>query len=317
MGDLSAEFGADGTATARNKHRLTLDKTNDLTGIDIDRIATEEVFNTDFAQAADADLTGNEFEHTGENLGNDACFFAGGDHPADDLPRSGGHGDNDVLDVIFGDQGRDIFQGAEDRVLDDGGTDFLGIIIDEAHQVKSDMAAGVDLTGNHLAGIPSANNEDPAGLAFFTHLCLLVNEQAEAETGAANDHQGDETIDERQGARQGVGSKGKKESNDQDGGEGNGLEDVDQGVDAGVGPIAAVEAEEEKNGDADEENESSVDQDGWQIIAIPGEADAQAESQDRGQGQEDDIGDKEITVAEFGFHRLGPLGEFRMDGRCA
>ena len=99
--DLTAELGADRSATTGDEDRLPLDHAEDFFIVDLDRFTTEEVEDVDVAELADADFAVDELVDARDSLQPAAALLT----------------DIEDLRALFGGRGRDRIDDFRDLVL--------------------------------------------------------------------------------------------------------------------------------------------------------------------------------------------------------
>ena len=83
--------------------------------------------------------------------------------------------------------------------------DLFRVVIHEANQLEGDVGAGINLPRHDLARIPGAGDQHPLGLPVFVPAGFVILRGADGEARTGDHQQGEQAIDQWDGARQAAG----------------------------------------------------------------------------------------------------------------
>lgn len=202
--DLTAELGADRSATAGDEDSLSLDHAEDFFVVDLDWFTTEEVEDVDVAELADADLAVHELVDARDGLQLTAALLT----DIEDLRALfGGRGRDridDFRDLVLLYGVEDVVSGADDRDAVEDAALLVRIVVDQADRIALQVLAGEKLLDEHPAGVTRA--DDHHALPWLTALPLTgdtVEETDEAveEAHAGVHHEAEAVADDVVGSR--------------------------------------------------------------------------------------------------------------------
>ena len=111
--DLTAELAPDGAASARHQHHTPLDGLQDLPQIDFHLLAAEKIGDLHGTHLFDHRFARDELIDAGQDLDLAPCRDTDLMDPVDLRLERGGHGDEDLLDVVFLGDARDVLRAAD------------------------------------------------------------------------------------------------------------------------------------------------------------------------------------------------------------
>ena len=207
-GDLPGELGADRASGAGDHDALAGEERPDLRLVEVDRLAAEEVFDLDVANARDVHLALQHVVEARDDADADLDLPAEPDQPEDLLARDLRDRDHDLLDAELADEARKVLRRAENLDAVDDGAPLLEVVVDEALHVHVDVAASRDLARREHARPAGADEQRRRSLLAFgsgdgplaplRHLVEVAPENPEPEHAAEGEdraHQDDRQRD--------------------------------------------------------------------------------------------------------------------------
>jgi hypothetical protein len=253
--DLAAEFGADAAAAAGDHDDAIFEEGSDAERFEFDGIAAEEILNFDVAELADLDLAGGELVHGGDRFEAETGLLEELDEFTNAAGGSGGHGDNNFLELEVEAAVEEGFGRADDWDVVDAGAPFLFVIIKESNGLKAEAAFGHELAGEACADIASAEDADAAaaalGLGLGGEVAFTENAEQDANDGDADE--GKDKIRQEHtpghGKEAGIGvADGQENAGRNDAGEEEAAEVRDAEVTEETGELAEEEKDSEFEG---------------------------------------------------------------------
>lgn len=197
--DLTAELGADGSATASDEDGLPLDHAEDFFVVDLDRFTAEEVEDVDVAELADADFAVDELVDARDGFQLTATLLT----DVEDLRAlcSGRGRDriDDFRDLVLLYGTENVVSGADDRDAVEDAALLVQVVVDQADRIALQVLTGEELLDEHPASITRADDHHAlAWLAALPFAGDAVEETDEAveETHAGVQHEAEAVADD-------------------------------------------------------------------------------------------------------------------------
>ncbi len=313
--DLPAKLRADGAAAAGDQDALAAQQRSHGRGVGLHRVAAQQVLDPHIAQLVDADRAIQNLVHAGDDACPHARLVADAHDVADFHPRRGRHGDDHLARLVLLDHLRDGMAVAQHRHTVDAHVVLAQIVIQEAHWIQPQVRVALQLPHNHRAGVPRAHDQhglrrvivvSTVGGLAGSRARRYAHEEARPRGRGERQQQEDQgdgagqrrmalrawqELDRHQADRAGQ-HRGSRDRTDQQ----------QHLLHRRVAPVAGVDA-----GPPEDQRRNHQDHPGEQEETGPMRAQLQLlqpqhEAEVRGQGQQEDITDEEITITEL-FHR--------------
>ena len=169
--DLPAELGADGAARAGDEHALAPQHAAHRADVGAHRLAAQQVLDPHLAQLVNADAAVQQLVDAGDDARLHPCLAADA-HDVTDLGAGrGGHGDDDLADLVGGDHLRDGVAVAQHRHAVDLHVVLAQVVVQEADRLQAQVGVVAQLTDDHGAGVARAHDKD--GLWLCTMLLAV------------------------------------------------------------------------------------------------------------------------------------------------
>lgn len=187
-GDLTAELGADGSATAGDEDGLPLDHAEDFFVVDLDRFTAEEVEDVDVAKLADADFAVHELVDARDGLQLTAALLT----DIENLRALFSGRSRDRIDdfgnlvLLYGVE--DVVSCADDRHAVEDAALLVRVVVDQADRIALQVLAGEELLDEHPAGVARA--DDHHAFAWFAALPLTGDTVQETDEAVEEAHAG-------------------------------------------------------------------------------------------------------------------------------
>ena len=163
-GDLPAQLRSDAAAASRHQDALAVDEVEDLLHVRADGFPAQQVLDGNLLHGGGGDLAQDELIHAGQLLQLAARLVADGQDIPLLLHRGAGDGQEDLIDVIFLNRGKNLIPAAHDGHALHGPVPLIGIVVDDAdHLVILHLVGAVQILQDHLARGAGPDEHHPAG----------------------------------------------------------------------------------------------------------------------------------------------------------
>ena len=251
--DLSANLAPDRAPGTGDEHRHTIDQVRNRALVRLDRWPAQQVLDLDISQLIDIHLAGEIVVDPGDDLGGKFGAVADVANLADLRARHPRHRDDHLGDRVVPRERRDLLAAAQHRNPVDHVPVLGRVVVYESGDLQLQLRIGAQLACDHGSGVTRADDEHPATYYAASEFVAQVICQAQGEPGASHEDQGEQRVDDRY--REPDAGAGRQERSHQqrvedpgDDARGDNAEaDVGEFIDAGVTPVAPIEAEGPKS----------------------------------------------------------------------
>ena len=203
-GQLPAELAADRTAGAGHHDDLAGDVA-DAVVVDRHLVPAEDVFDLHLAELADGHRALDELEDAGQGLHRHVGLLAGHGDVLDQPAAHRRHGDDDLVDRVLRDQGRQVARGAHHAHAVDAQVLLFVVVVDEADRSVADLARLLHLAHDELSGVAGADDEHLLAVAAALLAPGPLPGDARQHPGAAHEAEAQHPVEGDHRARQEVG----------------------------------------------------------------------------------------------------------------
>ena len=186
--DLTAELGADRSATAGDEDRLPLNHAEDFFVVDLDRFTTEQVEDVDVAELADADFAVDELVDARDGLQLAAALLTDVEDLRALFSGRGRDRIDDFRDLVLLYGVEDVVSCADDRDAVEDAALLVRVVVDQADWIALQVLTGEELLDEHPAGI--ARTDDHHALAWLSALPLAGDTVEETDEAVEEAHAG-------------------------------------------------------------------------------------------------------------------------------
>lgn len=186
--DLTAELGADRSATAGDEDGLPLDHAEDFFVVDFDRLTTEEIEDVDVAELADTDFAVDELVDARNGLQLTATLLTDVEDLRAFCSGRGRDRIDDFRDLVLLYGVEDIVSGTDDRDAVEDAALLVQVVVDQADRIALQVLTGEELLDEHAASIARA--DDHHALAWLAALPLAGDTVEETDEAVKEAHAG-------------------------------------------------------------------------------------------------------------------------------
>ncbi len=184
-------FRADRSAGAGHQHVAILQVTGDALVVQLHRVAAQQVLHPHLPQHRQVDVARQECGDARKGSARYADLACQIHDPACDSSRSGGHGDQHLVDRVLLDDPRQIVHVTEHAEAGDGQALLEGVVVQETDQDHPGARAVVQLSRHGDSGLARPHQQHPT--------CRVVGRHAAAFGAHADGHSDDAQRQEREG----------------------------------------------------------------------------------------------------------------------
>ncbi len=277
-GHLPAQLAADAAAGPGDEHHAVLDQLLQRLEVQRHRLAPEQVLDGHVAQLVELGLPLDELIEPRHGADGHPGRLAEVDDVPHLLAGRGRNGDHDLVDLQLARQVGHVGQGAAHRHPVDANAALGAVVVGEAHRVVAPAAGLLHLAHQHLAGVARADDEDAPPLDLpLVDAGRQLPQRAHAEAQAAHQHDGQQPVDDQDGARVALRARQHQVDGEDQRGQRRGLEQRAQVLRPRVAPHAREQAQEGEGRGPDEDVDGQPHQPGPEVLGGNRELEAQAE----------------------------------------
>lgn len=133
MGNLPAEFRADGASRTGDEDNGILQIIQPLLTLDGNRVTPEEILHSHLAGLGNADAAIQKLINAGDGFVGYLRVLAQLHRPANGFSSRGWHGDDGLLGLVSSDDVGEVFQSPKNGQVLNFGAFFVGIVINKAN----------------------------------------------------------------------------------------------------------------------------------------------------------------------------------------
>ena len=309
IGDLPAEFRADGAAAAGDQDDLAADEVEDLLHLRLDGLTPQQVLDRDGLQLVDSDFAADQLVETRQVLQLAVGLLA----DVQDIPAffRGGTRDGqiDFVDLVLIGILQNGIPAADNRDVMNIAAPFVGIVVNDADNLFRRIGGTGNIAEDHLPGVAGADEHDiVAGPDSVGTQLAQIKKQAVGKPDGRNENILEARADDVVGDGH-TPEQGRDQDNMEDGGRERSDRDPDKFGKAGKTPEAVVKTGKGKEDDAEHGIKRNESPPCHQIITRdPGKDAVKAEPERKKVGQidRDDVvenkkGNNQLPVFDFLF----------------
>ena len=188
QGDLPADLASDGAAPAGHKDDLAADVSVDLFHMQVHRLPSQQVFDTDVPEHGDVDLLVDHLVDARQHLDLACGILADFQQFPPLLIFQGRNGDDDLFDIVLLRHIRDGLFASHDGDSLQIRADLLPVIVNDAGHLAVQVLAVFHLAHEHIAGCARAHHHGHHRLCLPDHLVVAVRDPQEPVGKPRRDH---------------------------------------------------------------------------------------------------------------------------------